>query len=154
MRLAVLGRKLPAEDQIRLRQAVFAVIAADHVADGMGDDGDLAATGLVPLQNFAHPRIRLRHPRRDPVLPELIFPLQLLVGKAQLVFEERSDAGVEIFPEIVVQRIRKAGAHLRQIGQKGRKMDDSRAVDDGVVVVEHQTGKPHNAPPDVRYGQA
>ena len=39
------------------------------------------------------------------------------------------------------------GRNLGQIGLKRREMDDRCAVDDGIVVIEHQTGKPHNTPP-------
>ena len=56
--LAALGRLLPAEHQIRLRQAVFRVVAADVLVEGVRYDADVPALGLVTAHKLVHAGVR------------------------------------------------------------------------------------------------
>ena len=65
----------------------------------------------MPLQNFADAGIGARHARAHPVLPEAELALEFFLRKAELAGKQRHDAGVKIFAEIVLQRIRRLRAH-------------------------------------------
>ena len=106
MRLALLGRLLPAEDDIRLRQTVFPVVAFDVFAHGVRDDGNSSARFFVPLQNLTDAGIGHWYARAYPVLPEAELAFNLFLRKAELAGKQRHDAGVKILAEVLLQRIR------------------------------------------------
>ena len=65
----------------------------------------------MPLQNLADAGIGAWYACAHPVLPEAELAFKLLLRKAELTGEQRHDAGVKIFAEIVLQRIRRLRAH-------------------------------------------
>ena len=136
--LAPLGVRVPTVDQFRRGQIVRAVVAQDVLRHGVAHDADVPARGAKPVQQVMHAGERIWHVRAHIVQPRLVLDVHLHVGKAQNVAAQGAEARLERVGKKVVERHVHVRPQLLQRLHEGRIIDGRGAVDDRVVVVEHQ----------------
>ena len=137
----------PAEHHVRLGQTVFAVVAQDVFRVRVRDDAQRAAGALVPPEQLAHAVVGTRNVALDVVVPVALLSLHLLLAHADDVTKQRDDAGVEVILYVLVKRI----VHLRVVYagvlDEAGVVNCGGAVNDRVVVIDHQAGVSHGVPP-------
>ena len=116
-----------------------AVVTQDRLRHGVTHDADVPARGMIPLQQLAHTGEGVRHVRARALQPRAVLEVHLAVGKMQNVAAQRAEAGLERVGKKVVERHVHVRPQRSERLHEGRVIDGRGAVDDRVVMVEHQT---------------
>jgi hypothetical protein len=123
---------------IRLRQVVLAEIAQDVLLVGMRNHAQLPAAVFLLPEDLAHAGVDPGDVPLHVGVPVGLLVEHLVLAQAHLVPEEGHHPRMKVLQEIVLQRAAVAGAVPGHVFLKAGEVDRSRAVDDGVVVVDDQ----------------